>query len=393
MSRNSRKELLDYLRSAKCPVSPIEAAKALDTSNDTIRKMLTRLVDEGLAVKAVRGLYAHPDCDQLLPEKYTPPGHGFITKGTSTLYDKEGNAKLTWVKEAADAQRQEELLRETIAAFMEPLRGIYKPTKAPKVDTADYMTSFPIGDCHIGLRSWGEQTGTDWDTSIAESAICSAMNEIIGDAPSTDECWIWQLGDFMHIDSDAGATTAGTPQDHDGRYAKIVYAAVRCIRFIIERSLAKHRTVNIINAKGNHDENAAVALDVAVKAAYENEPRLILHDSPKRLFIHRWHSNLFGITHGHKPKPRAIPGNMANDAPEDWGASKNRYAHHGHFHAKERGMFQDLAVEVECHSAPTAPDDWTIGMGYRSTSEVKAIVYHKDEGEKRRYTSKIRRKQ
>ena len=216
------------------------------------------------------------------------------------------------------------------------------------------------------------------------------MDEIIHDAPATEECWIWQLGDFLHIDNDAGMTTAGTPQDHDGRYQKIAYAAVRCIRHITTRALQKYKVVNFRNAKGNHDENASVVLDVALKAAYENEPRLILHDSPRRLFIHRWQSNLFGITHGHKPKPKMIPGNMANDSGEDWGRSNHKYAHHGHFHQKERGMFQDLMVDVECHSAPTAPDDWTVGQGYRSTSEVKAIVYHKKEGEKRRYTSQIK---
>lgn len=313
-------------------------------------------------------------------------------KGVSTLYDDEGNVRAQWVKEQADNDKVQAAIRSAISGFMEPLAGRYKPKKSPKADAEDYMVGLPIGDAHVGLYSWSEQTGFNWDCEKAEAAICTAIDEIIDDVPSglARECWIWQLGDFLHVDNDAGTTTAGTPQDMDTRFQKVARTAVRTVRYITERALEKFEVVNLRNAKGNHDSNAAVILDEAMKAFYDKEPRLVVHDSAKPVFIHRWHENLFAITHGDKPKPERIPSVLATDAGEDWN-TKHKFAHHGHFHSKQRRLFQEMCVDVECHAAASAPDKWTIEQGYRSTSEIKAIVYHKTEGEKRRYTSQVKR--
>ena len=320
-----------------------------------------------------------------------PPPDGYRTKGVSTLYDADGNVRAKWVKNDLDREKQQALMEETLSAFMEPLKGLAKPTKAPKPELSDYMAGFPIGDAHIGLYAWAEQCGYDWDSKIAEAAICQAMDEVISAAPATEECFIWQLGDWLHVDSAANMTAAGTPQDTDSRFPKIVRTSIRTLRHITERALQKYRIVNIRNAKGNHDQNSAVVLDEALKAFYENESRLKVHDTAKPVFIHRWHSNLFGITHGHAPKPDRVPAILAFDAPEDWSLAKHKFVHHGHFHQKQRKLFQDMGVDVECHSAPTAPERWTIEQGYRSTSEVKSIIYHKTEGEKRRYISQVKR--
>lgn len=354
------------------------AARSLGIPRSTYRDQLESAERAGLKPKP--------------PPSPNPPS-GMVPTGASILYGQDGQERLRWEKHKAEDHYRQQAIEETIQAFVKPLRGSFKRTKTPKTTGGDYMVAVPIGDPHIGLYSWGEETGQDWDSAIAEEAICTAVGEVISDSPATDECWIWQLGDFLHVDSSANTTAAGTPQDTDSRFPKVVRTAVRTLRYIAEEALAKYKTVHIRNAKGNHDSNAAVVLDEALKAFYSSEPRLIVHDSPKPVFIHRWHECLFGITHGHAPKPDRIPNVMANDSGEDW-IAKHKFAHHGHFHQKNRKsprLFQDIGVEVECHAAMTAPDKWTIEQGYRSTSEVKAIVYHKDEGEKRRYISQVKR--
>ena len=44
---------------------------------------------------------------------------GWRVKGTSTLYDADGNAKLQWVKTTADMERQRELMAAAVAAMCE----------------------------------------------------------------------------------------------------------------------------------------------------------------------------------------------------------------------------------------------------------------------------------
>lgn len=351
--------------------SQINAADELGITTRQLRRRLAMARDRGISTLAMR------------------PPEGFITKGVSTLYDADGEVKAQWVKDTLSSEHQQAAMEEAVQAMVEPLMGIAKPIKPPKTEGGDYMVGFPLGDAHLGLLSWGEETGLDWDSAIAEKAICSAMDSVIDAAPATDECWLWQLGDFFHIDSDAGTTANGTAQDMDTRFRKVIRVGVRTERYLLEKALTKYKTVNLRNVEGNHDRNSFLVLDEAMKAFYHDEPRLIVHDSPKPIFIHRWHSNLFAITHGHKPKPAMIPSNMATDSP-DWSSCSNKYAHHGHFHQKERKVSLELGVEVECHAAPTAPCAWTVGMGYRSNREVKAIVYHKDEGEVQRFISQVK---
>lgn len=352
---------------------------------------MSRMAAAGEIKRAHRGLYAHNGYSGPLLSDTMEPADGFAIKGTSTLYDAEGNERLTWVKSTLDADRQQALMKEVVQAYIDPLRGRAKATKTPNTEGPDYLSGFPIGDLHMGLYSYGEETGEDWDCDKAEATICGAMDSVIGATPATDECFVWQLGDFLHVDSAANTTAKGTPQDVDTRFARVVRVGIRTQRHLADRLLQKYKIVNWRNAKGNHDANAAIVLDEAMKAFYHNEPRLVVHDSLKEVFIHRWHDNLFASTHGHETKPNEIPGVMANDAGMDWGLAKHKFAHHGHFHQKQLKWFQSLGVSVECHSAPTAPDRWTVGQGYRSTREVKSIIYHKHEGEKGRRNESIMR--
>ncbi len=57
---------------------------------------------------------------------------GFQVKGVSTLYDSAtGKAKIQWVKSSIDADRQLEMMRETVAAMCDDIPRIKDTIKNP----------------------------------------------------------------------------------------------------------------------------------------------------------------------------------------------------------------------------------------------------------------------
>jgi hypothetical protein len=129
-----------------------------------------------------------------------PVPDGFHVKGTSTLYDADGQIRQQWVKSNIDRERQEEMLREAVEAMASDLPRV-KPTKGPS-DTADHlMACYPIGDQHLGMLSWAEEAGEDYDLTIGENVLTGAIDHLVAAAPKCDRAAIVALGDFMHYDS------------------------------------------------------------------------------------------------------------------------------------------------------------------------------------------------
>ena len=88
---------------------------------------------------------------------------------------------------------------------------------------------------------------------------------------------------------------------------------------------------------------------------------------------------LLGSTHGDGAKLADLPLIMATDAPEDWAAAKFRHWHCGHFHHDQ--MKEHPGCSVETHRTLAAGDAWHRHEGYRSGRDMKAIVYHREQGE------------
>ena len=146
--------------------------------------------------------------------------------------------------------------------------------------------------------------------------------------------------------------------------------------------------MRVRNCAGNHDPHSYLVLVEAIKALYDQEPRVIVEDSPKSFWTYRFGSVMLGLGHGHAPKPDKFAGLMAQDAPEDWAAAKFKYAHHGHFHS--RRVFEEWGVEVECHAAITGKDKWTSEQGFRANRKATAIIYHREDGKKAEHTVSIK---
>ena len=372
----------------------------VDYANSEKQRKIAKLLDEGLsgnkiaaaigddpgairkAIRAIKGRAAKSGHAPEHDMHHTVPD-GYAVKGTSTLY-KEGQPVLQWVKTNQDADRQLELMKEAIAALCEDLPKL-PAIESPEYSHPDRMAVYPLGDPHIGVLSWAEETGQDWDLKIAERSFCEAFDRLIKSAPHCEEAVIVNLGDYFHADNMEGTTArSGHHLDTDSRFGKMIRVGMKIMRQMIQSALQHHRHVRVINATGNHDDTSSMFLAVALSNIYENEPRVTIDDSPTPFHYVEWGQCMFGVHHGHSCKPDRLPGVMAADQPEMWGRTKYRYWYTGHIHHDTKKEF--AGVTQESFRTLAAKDAYATWGGYRSGQDSKCIVLDKNYGEVERHT-------
>ena len=213
------------------PETDHDAREFLDSVNaDTSIRSFSR--NNEMSNRTVRRWMRHCEC--LIDNGFTIPD-GMKLKGTSFLRDAQtGEKKMEWVKTTEDIERKEEMMREAIAALREDI-----PRELPNASTPltneKLASCYVVTDYHMGMLSWAGETGDDWDTEIASKMLIDWFGAAIEAAPASNTAILAQLGDFLHYDSLNSVTPAsGHVLDADARYPKIVRAAIRGIRQIVQ---------------------------------------------------------------------------------------------------------------------------------------------------------------
>lgn len=313
----------------------------------------------------------------------------FHVKGVSTLYGAEGEVKQQWVKTRADEEAQTNALIDAIKAVFADHPKVPE-IAAPAISDSSLMTIYPIGDAHCGMHAWAEETGEDFDLKIFEADLTNAASRLVSASPNSKYGMVVDVGDFIHINDKSNRTPAsGHMLDADSRYAKIVRVAVRTLRSVMDMALTKHEYVYGKFRPGNHNPDAYVILQVALALLYEDNPRVIIDQSPAWHIYHEFGRNLIGITHGDKCKMAELGGVMAADVPEAWGRTTFRTWLTGHIHSDRK--IEGRGWTAESFRTLAAPDAYSKGAGYRSGRDMKAIVLHEEWGEIERYRVDISR--
>lgn len=326
---------------------------------------------------AIRGYSPEHDYTRSVPE-------GFVAKGVSTYYDKDGNVRGQWVKSSADQERRDAMLREAYEAMAQELPRS-DPVQPPRITTDHLATLYTLTDCHVGMRAWSKETGVDWDLRIAEDVLVGCFEQMVRASPPASIGFVNQLGDFLHYDSLLPMTPmSGHIVDADSRYSKMAATGVRIIRRVVAMALEKHSKVVLLLAEGNHDMSGSVWLRVMFKTLYEREPRIEVIDSERPYYAYQHGRTMLAFHHGHLKKKDQLPLTFAAMFPEMWGGTTRRYAHTGHLHhADER---EHSGMTVIQHPTITAPDSYASRHGYIADRTVQAITYHCDFGQVARHT-------
>ena len=350
-----------------------QAARALGVHHRTIGRSVA-----SAKARAARQGYA-PDNDM---RKIAPPG--FVVKGTSTYYDEAGTLKAQWVKTDADKEAQLAIQEAAYAALADALPR-EAPRAAPAARRADLCTVYTLTDSHVGMLAWHKEGGADWDLEIAERTLTGAFDRLVESSPPAQTCVVAQLGDFLHSDGLLPVTpTSNHILDQDGRFSKVVQAAVRVLRRVIRTALDHHETVRVLMAEGNHDMASSVWLRVMFKALYENEPRVQMIDGELPFYAMQHGQTMLAWHHGHLKKNDALPLLFAAQYPRMWGATTKRYCHTGHRHHVEEKEHSGMTVLQ--HSTLAARDAYAARGGWHSERQATSITYHSRWGQVARHT-------
>lgn len=306
---------------------------------------------------------------------------GFQVKGTSTMIRSDGSEVVRWVKTDQDKEKLAAMMDAAIEAFCDE---IPRAKPQPKLDgkfVSGQLALYPVFDLHIGAMAHKHECGENYSTDISEKVLSDFFDYAVEIAPGAEKAVLLIGGDFLHSDGlDAVTPASGHVLDQDSRYAKLVHVAIRSVRRAVSKMLDKHNEVEIQIIEGNHDQAGMIWLRAAMKAFYEDEPRVFVDVSPMILHKTKWGKTLLGYTHGHTMKKADTRlAAMATDFREEFGTSKYIYTHSGHWH-HQTITEHSLGID-EVHGQLGAKDAYAARGGWRSYRQAAVIVYSKEFGE------------
>ena len=346
------------------------AAKKLGINDTNVRKTVRRV--KGLAAK--RGHSPEHDMTKVAPD-------GFAIRGTSTLYDADGNAKLQWVKTEVDAEAQLAMMREVVEAMAEEIEPV-KISEPCRFETnPSLVNQYTITDHHFGMLAWkGENLEADYDLKEAERLLVEWFKAAIEQSPNSRKAILAQLADLLHADGLTPETpSSGHTLDADSRFSKVVRVVIRVIRQVISMLLQKHEHVHVIMAEGNHDPSASVWLREMLNALYENEPRITVDTSASPYYMHKHGRTVLFYHHGHLSRFDKVASVMASMFRKEYGDSDFAYCHMGHLHHNK--LVESNLMTVEQHQTLAARDAYAARGGWLSGRSAKVITYHDKFGE------------
>ncbi len=367
MTKLAKQDLIQALRDG---LTDMEIAEKFNASPITVGVRRRQLVRQGFSPEH--------DWNHQVPD-------GYAVKGVSTLYDKDGNVAAQWVKSDVDRERQLALVKQAIqemSAEVEPLPAVLPPTH----DTDDQLANlYVLTDFHLGMLSWGEESGEDYDLRIAEDLAKRWFAAALNSAPDARVGILGQLGDFLHWDGlDAVTPSSHHVLDADTRFQKLTRVAIRLIRAIIEAMLQKHLYVHVICAEGNHDMASSIWLREMLTILYENEPRITIDRNPDPYYCYSHGETVLFFHHGHKVRPGQVDSVFVAKYKREYGASLHAYAHLGHLH--HAYLKESSLMVVEQHRTLAAKDAYASRGGWLSGRSAPVITYHKKYGEVARLT-------
>jgi len=295
--------------------------------------------------------------------------------GESTLYDAEGEVKLTWVKTTADKEKQEQIFRDGVLAMSKKLPRL-KPINSPAQSLPDLLNLYTLTDFHLGML------GDDWDNKTAEDVLINCFSEMINNSPKAHTAIICQLGDFLHSDYPglrSETPLSGHQLNSDGEPNNIIASSIKLLRRVVDASLTKHENVHVIMAEGNHDITSSIWLRHMFDALYEDNPRVTIDTSDLPYYVHHHGDTMLAFHHGHLKKFSTLTSVFAATFPEIWGKTKYRYAHCGHLHHAQ--VKEDMGMTVTQHRTLASKDAYSKRLSYFSERKAESTTYHKKFGQ------------
>ena len=360
---------LEILEALILTKSKAKAAKRLRLSEGTVYSCIRRVK----AKASKQGYSPEHDMTHIAPDTH-------IVKGVSSYYDEKGNLSRQWVK--TDLKKGAEL--EAIKAFAEgladDLTGKHTITAKPTNTNTDLMSCYVIGDHHLGMLAHAAVTGgEDYNIDKAMSLLIEAFDKLITRGVDSQTGLLVNLGDFLHANDATNTTQSGHILDVDGHFSRAYSAAGSLLRLVVSMMLKKHEKVVVLNARGNHDRDSALSLNIMMKVLYEDDPRVEVLDNVSKFVSHSFGSNLIVTHHGDKMTPQRVYEHVTRTMSKQWGDTTHRFCWMGHIHHKTAKEIGGMVIESWNVLSPV--DNWHAESGYGSDRSMTCVVLHHEYGE------------
>jgi hypothetical protein len=365
----------EYIDAVNSLGSARKAARKLGVSHTTVDSALSRVRRKAaVAGYAPEFSMVHP-----VPEP-------FVVRGVSTYYNKEGKPSGQWVKSRLDDDRYQQMILSAIEGLKDEIpRETANILINPALTDVNLCNCYVITDYHLGMLSWGEETGNDWDIKIAEEMLVRWFQQAIAQSPNSKYAVFAQLSDFLHFDGIDAVTPASKHLlDVDTRFSKLVRVAIRVLRRIVGMLLHKHEFLHIKMCDANHDPVSQIWLRELFCVLYEDEPRVTVDNSPNPYNAYEFGDVSLFFHHGHKRTVSNVADVFVSMFREMYGRTKYAYAHMGHLHHLD--IKENNLMIVEQHRTISPNDAFGARGGYLSGRDAKVITYHKGYGEVSRLT-------
>ena len=331
--------------------------------------------------------------DEILAFHHLDPKRWEIVNCTNNIWhsqDKAGRQQMYQSKVSAKP-RKVELSLDDIDNYFKT-KVYRKPDIVPlQYNPSGETLEICLPDLHVGLLAWAQETGADYDIHIARDAFMTCMSDIVlrCKGRTFKRIYLVTLGDILHVDNDNQATTKGTPQQADGRMAKIFDNALEMLMDCID-TLSLIAPVEVIYLAGNHDRLVGYTLIKALSCAYK-ELTFDVEPNPQKYRLIG--CNLIGWTHGdmiHKN----MGGWLQERARKEYGLSKYSEVHAGHLHSTSRTeyktSYQDGGVVVRHLPTISNASAWEHQQGYpQGNKTMMSFVWHDQQGLRENWYSNL----
>lgn len=296
----------------------------------------------------------------------------------------------TLIKLDNDLESQKKLILEELKEFSRVI-----PMNIPNFKEGDKLAyEINIPDIHFGKLSWGEESNEDYDLQIAEKRYREAVGELLRnvDLDQIEEI-IFPIGnDMLNIDSRKNETFAGTKQDSDSRFFKIV-KTVKSVLISVINSLSLIAPIKVIVISGNHDPESMFMVGEILDAYYHNNSNVDVDNSPKQRKYYKYGKNGFQYTHGNEESHQELGLIFATEQSQLWASTDFRFCKLGHFHKNKKIQYLSIdehqGFQVQILPSLSGSDAWHISKGYMSKKQAKGFLYHKEKGQIGEFTYTI----
>lgn len=260
--------------------------------------------------------------------------------------------------------------------------------KGPKFKrSADHMLEISLYDAHFGKLCWEQETGDNYDLSIAQSDYEGAVEDLMGRLSGFKiEKIMFPVGhDFFHVNSWAKMTARGTSVDStDDRVSKVFTAGCDAVISSILKCI-EVAPVEVVWVPGNHDPETSWYMCELIRRVFDGNDNVKVDVSPTKRKYREYGVSLIGYDHGETTSLDSLPMIMANEASDAWSRCVFRHYRVGHFHKKKQikwiGTDTFHGVDVTVLPSLSGMDKWHYDNGFIGNHRTaESALWNRDSG-------------